>query len=113
MEKRGRRGLKQRKKQRRLIGIDGSGGGWRRRRRRVGVEEVGASEGAAEGAGGAVVGNGSLLGGVEGAEPVTLFGGRISDFGSVSAPWPPSDSEETVGRWFCRRRRRLLLSFGF
>lgn len=74
MEKRRRRGWKQRKEQRRLTGVNGGRVRWRRRRRRVGVEEVGASEGAAEGAGSTVVGNGGLLGGVEGAEPMTLFG---------------------------------------
>lgn len=105
MEKRSRSGWKQRKKQRRLNGRNG-GGGWWQLRRRVGVEEVSASEGAAERAGGAVVGDGGFLGGVEGPEPVALFGGRVSDFGGVSAPRAPPDSEETVRRRF-RWRRRL------
>lgn len=100
-----------RQKQRSLIGREGGGGRWRRRGERIGVEEIGTSEGAAEGAGGAVVSDCGLLGGVEGSEPVTLFGGRVPDLGGVSAPWPPSDSEETVGRRF--RRLLLLLSPGF
>lgn len=113
VEKRGRSGWKQRKKQRRLIGVvNGGRVEWGRRGRRVGVEEVGASEGAAEGAGSTVVGNGGVLGGVEGAEPMTLFGGRISDLGGISTPGSSTDSEETVGRRFCGGRG-VVLSFGF
>jgi hypothetical protein len=61
---------------------DGGAGG------QVRVGEVGAGAGAAEGACGAVVGNGGLLGGVEGAQPVPLFGRRVADLRRVPAPRP-------------------------
>ncbi|GER47580.1 glutamate receptor ionotropic [Striga asiatica] len=76
---------------------------WRRRRRReeavVGREveverrrrrggEVGLGLGAAEGPGGAVVGHGGLLGGVEGAEPHARLLPRVADLRRVPAPRP-------------------------
>jgi hypothetical protein len=61
---------------------DGGAGG------QVRVGEVGAGAGAAEGACGAVVGNGGLLGGVEGAQPVPLFSRRVADLRRVPAPRP-------------------------
>lgn len=75
-----------------------------------GVDEVGPSLGAFHGEGGAVVGEGGFVGGVEGAKPVSFFGGGVPDFGGVAAPRPPSHAEESarlgllspatsLGRW--------------
>jgi hypothetical protein len=55
-------------------------------RREVRVGEVGARAGAAEGARGAIVGHGGLLGRVEGSQPVLLLGGRVPDLRRVQAP---------------------------
>lgn len=59
----------------------------------VGIGEVGASAGPAEGAGGAVVRDGSLLGGIESAEPVAVFGRWVAYLRRVSPPGPPPHSE--------------------
>lgn len=56
--------------------------------------EVGLGLGPAEGAGRGVVGPGSGLGGVEGAEPDARFLPRISDLRREPAPWPLSDAAE-------------------
>ena len=63
-------------------GVDGRGG----------VEEVGAGLDAAHGPGGAVVGAGGLLGGVEGAEPAPLLRLRVADLGGVPAPGAATDA---------------------
>ena len=60
---------------------EADGGGGRRR-------EVGLGLGAAEGAGGAVVCHGGLLGGVKGAKPDTCLLPGIANLGGVSPPWP-------------------------
>lgn len=67
-------------------GGDG-GAGWH-----VRVDEVGASTRATHRAGSSVIGQGSLLSSVEGAEPVSLFGGWVSNLSRISSPWPPPNS---------------------
>jgi len=54
--------------------------------------EVGLGFGAAEVAGGGVVGSGGFLGGVEGAEPDAGFLPRVADLGGVAAPGALADA---------------------
>lgn len=61
------------------------------------IGEVGAGPWASDRAGGAVVGEGRLLRGVEGAEPVALLGGGVAYLGGVAAPWAASDAEVAAG----------------
>jgi len=61
------------------------------------VHEVGAGLDTAHGSGGAVVGAGSLLRGVEGAEPAALLRLRVADLGSVTAPGTAANSTVAHG----------------
>jgi len=63
----------------------------------VRVHEVGAGLDTAHGSGGAVVGTGSLLGGVKGAEPAALLGLRVADLGSIAAPGTAANSTVAHG----------------
>jgi len=67
--------------------VSGGGGGC------VGEKgEVGFGFGAAEVAGGGVVGSGGFLGGVEGAEPDAGFLAGVADLGGVAAPGALADA---------------------
>lgn len=90
-----------------FVVVGGYNGGDRGTGRGVGVEEVGTSTGPAHGPGGSVVCKGGLLGCVEGAEPMPLFGGRVSYLGRVPAPRPPSHPEKPC--WFLFALILLLL----
>ncbi|KAG2397165.1 uncharacterized protein HKW66_Vig0145990 [Vigna angularis] len=69
-----------------VVVVGDSGGG-------VGEKgKVGFSFGAAEVAGGGVVGSGGFLGGVEGAEPDAGFLAGVADLGGVAAPGALSDA---------------------
>lgn len=63
-------------------------GGGGRSLRRSGVHEVGASLETAHGSGGAVVGAGGFLRGVEGSQPPSLLGLRVPNLGGVTSPRP-------------------------
>lgn len=92
----------------------GEGGAWGH----VGVVEVGASPGAADGACGTVVGEGGLLCGVECTQPVPLLCRRVPYLRRISPPGTPPHSEipaapgcSGIGRllltgFLLRRRRR-------
>ena len=56
--------------------------------------EVGFGFGAAEVAGGGVIGAGGVLGGVEGAEPDAGLLAGVTDLGGVAAPWSLPDAAE-------------------
>ena len=75
-----------------------------RKRKRRSVGEVGAGFESAHGASGNVVRTCSLFSSVEGAEPASLFGLRVSDLCCVAAPG--TTTHATVSHVARRRRRR-------
>ena len=82
-------------------------GGDRGARRGIGVDKVGSGIRPAHGAGCPVVSQGGLLRGVEGAEPMPLFGGRVSNLRRVPSPWPPPHTKVPPSP--CRFMLLLLL----